>query len=320
LGSWNESCGITQLPINSGDKIRAFILVDNTYKGKVRGGGNYYPYDEWMPLGISVPGTYDDYGGMENIVENETTHLMLDLLKEGWSIDGEDKSRYNIPDTSKLKLADVLNGVERDAAKYSTLCRKNRTLGIMYVLEEVYQSIMEFNPIGVHYTEPEFQYKPEKTIFIEELKEWYEQSLSHFANLPHGDDKTRLFCRMATADIFYAHHRDNELIHILRTKFVELIEAGVPFDDARVQAWCNPLWEMSHFQITIMRARKFWHPQSGKGSQNQDLDIHKKLLEAATCVIMKREMESEEDGLDKPDENGYYPYMLKQNAKVHSKM
>lgn len=316
MGSWNETCGLTQLPINGGDKVRAFILVDNTYEGKVQGGGNYCPHDEWVPLGISVSGTYDSYGGMENIVENETTQLMLDLLKEGWSIDDEDKSRHNIPDTSELKLADVLNGVEKGVAKYSTFVREDKTLGIMYVLEEVYQSIMEFNPIGVHYTKPQFQYKPEKIIFIEELKEWYEKSLSRFANLPPGDDQTRLFYIMATSDIFTAHHRDNELFDILRNKFVELIEAGVPFDDAKVQAWCNPLWEMSHFQITMMRARKFWHPQSGKGSQNQDLDIHKKLQEAVSCVIMKRDAESEEDGRDKPDKNGYYPYMLRQNAKV----
>lgn len=320
MGCWNETCGVTQLPIKYGDKIRAFILMDNTYKGKVKGGGNYYPNDEWVPFGIAIQGTYDDYGGVEDIVENETTQLMLDTIKDGWSIDGEDKSRYSIPDTKDLKLSDVLNGVERGAARYNTISQKDKTLGIMYVLEEVYQSMMDFNPIGTHFKEPGFEYKPERNIFFEELKNWYEKALKDFASLPSENDKTRFFFRMVAADIFFARHRDNGLCYVLRNKFIELIEAVVPFDDAKVQAWCQPLWEMSHFQYTMMRARKLWHPQSGKGSQDRDLDIYKKLQEAANRVIMKREQESEENGNEKPDENGYYPYMLEHNAKIHSKM
>jgi len=315
MGCWNETCGVTQLPIKEGDKIRAFILVDNTYKGKVRGGGNYYPHDEWVPLGISIPGTYDDYGGIEGIVENETTQLMVELIKEGWVIEGEDKSRYGIPDTGELKLADILNGIERGAAKYSTMCRRDKTLGIVYVLEEVYQSMMNFNPIGIHFIKPEYQYKPGKDIFNEDLKDWYEKALEDFASLPPENDRTRIFFRMATADIFSGHYRDNELCHVLRNKFVELIEAGTPFDDAKVQMWCESLWEMTHFQSMMQRARKFWHPQCGKGSQDQDLDIHKKLQEAVSCVIMKRESDDESD-YGEPDENGYYPHMLEHNAKA----
>lgn len=80
MGCWNETCGITQMPIEGGDKVRMFLLVEAEHWDE--GGALYYSTDLWKPFGLPLKGTYDEYGRIENIEEDALSDLLLQSLKE----------------------------------------------------------------------------------------------------------------------------------------------------------------------------------------------------------------------------------------------
>jgi len=80
MGCWNETCGITQMPICGGDPVRMFLLVEAEHWDE--GGALYYSTDLWKPFGLPLKGTYDEYGRIENIEEDALSDLLLQSLKE----------------------------------------------------------------------------------------------------------------------------------------------------------------------------------------------------------------------------------------------
>lgn len=80
MGCWNETCGITQMPIEGGDKIRMVLLVEAEHWDE--GGALYHSTDLWKPFGLPLKGTYDEYGRIEDIEEDALSDLLLESLKE----------------------------------------------------------------------------------------------------------------------------------------------------------------------------------------------------------------------------------------------
>lgn len=80
MGCWNETCGITQMPICGGDKVRMFLIVANDYEGY--DDCHSYTTDLWRPFGLPLKGTYDEYGRIEDIEEDAMSDLLLESIKE----------------------------------------------------------------------------------------------------------------------------------------------------------------------------------------------------------------------------------------------
>lgn len=81
MGCWNETCGVTQMPIEGGDPVRLFLLVESP-RYRSEGGILYHSSDLWRPFGLPLKGTYDEYGRIENIQEDVLSDILLDALKE----------------------------------------------------------------------------------------------------------------------------------------------------------------------------------------------------------------------------------------------
>lgn len=58
MGSFNETCALSNLNIGCGDKVKLLFLTENPYD-KNRG---CYHYDHWFVRTPPISGTYDDYG------------------------------------------------------------------------------------------------------------------------------------------------------------------------------------------------------------------------------------------------------------------
>src|SRR5271170_5879286 len=80
MGCWNETCGISQMPIEGGDKVRMFLIVENEWAGEAV--AHSYSTDLWKTLGLPLRGTYDEYGRIENIEEDDLSDLLLSSLKD----------------------------------------------------------------------------------------------------------------------------------------------------------------------------------------------------------------------------------------------
>ena len=84
MGCWNETCGLTQLPICGGDPVRMFLIVERKPpRGYTRDHVMHYSSDLWRPYGLPIKGTYDEYGGLENIEEDCMSDFLLEAIREG---------------------------------------------------------------------------------------------------------------------------------------------------------------------------------------------------------------------------------------------
>lgn len=71
MGSWNETCCITRMPIRAGEKVVALTTVSGPdYQTSDSGHGNA------LLFGVPLYGTYDDYGGIENVANASAAELM----------------------------------------------------------------------------------------------------------------------------------------------------------------------------------------------------------------------------------------------------
>ena len=76
MGCWNESCGLTGLPVTDGLKCRYMII--RKVKRSKDDHAVYYPFDIFQPVSILVEGEYDDYGGVE--LETEVAAAFFESL------------------------------------------------------------------------------------------------------------------------------------------------------------------------------------------------------------------------------------------------
>ena len=66
MGSWSVSCGISNIAITSGNQCVILPLKKNT-------GGSER---DWQPATLPIFGEYNDYGGMEEIQEDDNTKFI----------------------------------------------------------------------------------------------------------------------------------------------------------------------------------------------------------------------------------------------------
>ena len=78
MGSWNGTCGMSQLPIHSGDKVKLILLKKHPFtKSSMIGNGFCNSDDLFRPLYIPLEGTYNSYGSIEDIKDPNSQHLMF---------------------------------------------------------------------------------------------------------------------------------------------------------------------------------------------------------------------------------------------------
>lgn len=65
MGSWDQTCALTQLPIGAGDRVVGFV-VERTYDIDMACGTSY-PTDLWAPASLPLFGEYDSYGRIQGI-------------------------------------------------------------------------------------------------------------------------------------------------------------------------------------------------------------------------------------------------------------
>ncbi len=69
MGSWSVSCGISNIAITAGNECCIVPLVESRDE-----------YGGYIPRTLPIFGRYNDYGGMEDIVEDENTKLIENYL------------------------------------------------------------------------------------------------------------------------------------------------------------------------------------------------------------------------------------------------
>lgn len=312
MGSWAETCLITQMPIEYGDKVRAFILVEQQSwrfeNGKRAGGGTCHTTDLWAALGPGIQGKYDDHGGIDHIVEDNDTNLLLSRIKENWITFTE---KYDeVSPIESMTLSEALRWIERDKAKFKDR-GKDKSLGIAFVLEDIYQAMISFNPIETHdYNKGGYKYMPYHETLKYEFEEHY-QNLLTLTNMSQDDQFDFMF---EFSDTSYFGHYEKLGLNQYRHALTNCAKQHLPIESSEVQEIYKSTSDMLKFQYSMSRARKMWHPQCGKGSQDNELDIYRIITGASLNIINYRNKKQQEEYDNGRDEQGYYSWMLEHNA------
>lgn len=110
MGSWSVSCGISGIAITSGNECGIIPLKKASFSETM----------EYTPAALPIFGTYNDYGGMENIQKDENTKLLEDYFGISiekfveFLVDGKFTYKRNevIPIEKALKKKDTLKLAE----------------------------------------------------------------------------------------------------------------------------------------------------------------------------------------------------------------
>ena len=93
MGSWNGTCGVTHLPIYSGDDVVLLFLTNGGAKDFSN--GMIYPNQSWSPCFFPVYGKYDDYGSVEEIDESSCITSATYKIKKSTLIRGAVRDMIN---------------------------------------------------------------------------------------------------------------------------------------------------------------------------------------------------------------------------------
>lgn len=117
MGSWSVYCSISKIAITAGQKCVLIPLKKAKYNN------SYLPY---LPFTLPIFGEYDDYGGIENIEEDENTKLL------------EEHFGYPIHDFCQFFTRGCIRTDEDDFPKNLLKNEELKELTFMFVDRQVY--------------------------------------------------------------------------------------------------------------------------------------------------------------------------------------
>lgn len=80
MGCWNESCGVTGLPVAQWPDAKVRYMIIRKVKRSKHDHAVFYPFDIFQPVSVLVEGEYDDYGGVD--LTDEAKAALFASLKD----------------------------------------------------------------------------------------------------------------------------------------------------------------------------------------------------------------------------------------------
>lgn len=155
MGCWNGTCGVSQLPIHCGDKVKLVLLKKSMYiEDSVKGGGFCYSDGLFQPYSLPISGEYNDYGTIENIIDPEDKQFK-NLSK---IIDPDvifETFESLIEDISKGEYFDLSFVMIHEDLYYNMIAEGKKTIygygsDKMYIedfLTPIFNNFLNFNPL-----------------------------------------------------------------------------------------------------------------------------------------------------------------------------
>ena len=314
MGCWNETCAITQMPIHSGDPVVLVFLakVDQTDQNH---GGFCYSNTIWAPKFLPVFGSYDDYGGIEDVQENWNTQYIVQQLAQ---------------ELAQVRLTRPSNKADEESDKTEQLDLHD--FSIEDVISQIHEDriwvpgVRGLLPMGWcmmhrwvwdHMTRiMERDWRDNLTLdqVVQHGETYYEAMLHRHAEVNAIEDKTAMavlfkYSRRGMVDWDNSFSVLSESAHQLDGYYTgsgvrdyddllwQLAEQQIPVQDASVREVIQLISQHLIFVNNMSVLRKFWSPQSGKGSQGTAYKSHLALHELCVSKIKEviREYEDDEE-------------------------
>lgn len=113
MGSFSYTCCVSDLPIEYGDKVRFFTLVENPYHhGKEEAAMCCYVYDKWAPRTFPLRAVYNDYGSVEKVQEGPQRDIWFEGLRTDLVSRGTGANTcHDVPTRKDMDLQTFLDAI-----------------------------------------------------------------------------------------------------------------------------------------------------------------------------------------------------------------
>lgn len=318
MGYWNETCGLSQMPIKGGDPVVA-VLITNNFSGNLI--DLSYSTDLWSPISLPFRGDYNDYGGVEKVVEDITTKLLYKALTKGFKFrrsqygdykdvhlqddkvdlverDHEDEEHIYTLDNAPEDFTDFINDVverggwnaqipDRNAHIYDKPAdsRVNCVIGLWMCHAWAWDKFCDmgwkscYN--GQEVSLDTYQ-QHGSSFYKEELKihsiDKNDESMLHkrreLIDMNYDDIHNNFFKSIFGSGMgsLVTYQNGPSILNVSLHILMDFIKKQTPVDDENVSVMIKKMSEMAMVHLNMGRMRKLWSPQTGKGSQSDEID------------------------------------------------
>lgn len=284
MGSWNQTCGITNIHIRSGERVTAFAIVEDTQDNMC------YTTGLFVPFMLPIYGEYDDYGRLD-----QSTGLGFTLLLERLNTHaverpvGENQRREIAIERGKFDDAYFWNAIHLHRIQVESRWGEvhHHNVKIMMVKSSVIEFLLDSFKLTRHpyCKEKKFQYTFRDVLnqvdaLVDAMFTLFNADadaflFNSFAKREIPDPSIELIQLWINSSFSHLMHR-SAFIH-LGGKIQEFITSGNR--DQLVEFMNGTI--ISHLvDQFFMETRKVWIPQGGNGSQADDHDGYITLIDA----------------------------------------
>ena len=302
MGCWNETCGITQLPIKSGDPV-VLVFIAHVGDRNRDHSGFCYINDQWSPKFLPIFGFYNDYGSVEDIQEDWNTKFIIERLREELVESRLSASKAQVPaprgepesnelDLETMTLEDVLGQIHDDRIWLPGVSG-NIPLGWMMMHRWIWDHMTQN-------MERDWRDNLSLDQVMQGGRDYYTACQEHFKNeMSSTDEIKRLLMRHRTIAVDYNNpfyplaERSERMdgyglingISAYKDLFWKHVESGLAVSNPQVNALIEHMARFLTFRANMSALRKHWAPQTGKGSQSENLEMHLALHKLAVEQI-----------------------------------
>ena len=283
MGCWNTTCYVSKLPIYYREPV-VMILVREThsYEDYHLAPHTFHATDKYVPFGYPIYGKYDDYGGIEDI-ENEDEILEYLNTVEVY------KSRKKKVDITKKNLNDVLNKIAHE--EYFTFDKLH--LEALFVRRDLYHILIKEMSSRRIYGKNETIAHQMKRLLKKELDKLHEEISSnddeYFTSWRVSRTTTGTIARISLIDMAW------DISPYIKLKLFN------KFNDDDM----NRLTEIIMFRNVLDSLRMGYFCISGDGSQSCEMYLHTLVAKYILNYASKSFKEAQDDSNEKMDKREY---------------
>lgn len=306
MGCWNQTCGLTQLHIRANQDVVVFALVKNNGVDSL-----CYTTPFYAPVMMPFYAKYNDYGGAEDCTGIGVNLVMSAIKEQLIELPVGENTCHDIA----VKYDNFNEELFFEAVHESRLFikgnynRQRQHVGFMMIHKDVFDHVIENRVVEryvganngttgwdnayIHITFADVQkdiaacvdhlftagkkdlYRFDPLRGLRTLNEGKEKALVNTAAqwLSHDEYRYSSLVRPSLMICDYVEANDREGLTEMLTEYLKAM-------------WIDGF---------MMETRKFWSPQSGAGSQQQEPDGYLLLIDAMKKVLDAEKREYEED-------------------------
>jgi len=335
MGSWNETCALSNLPIVGGDEVVWIFITEGPYADS-KGCGIC---DYWFPRSVPVFGTYADCGRIEPM---EGQEVILDTIMEQFKSDSrtdkiitELKSPLSGSDFFAFLMADGFEERATLVSKGRPLPGENPTGDLsevrsIMVLRSVWDCFLNTGVTLGHTEEI-----TNSTKIINAANETVDAIVDHVASgaeyslvmMRLGERLGQYDSEIEDINMFFDRiyspslggwptysNTPKTVFHNVLKKLYSGLDSGI--SESNVRKVFKNIAELMHVETVMLLSRMSWHPTVGAGSQLEENLLWLKLQSSIAKVAMKKVENNLAEALemaeyDSPPDNIYYTNIAK---------